>query len=127
MVKKQVIIIVREFIEKVVESGINIDKAYLYGSYAYGVPGSDSDIDVLLVGEKFDQGFDNDAGEIWLLSKSVHDRIEPYMVGTKKFSSDFVSPLLLVVREKGLQISFSMSNRKYFHLFKKGIEVLHCS
>jgi len=107
MDKKQAIIIARKFVEKIVESGIKIDEAYLYGSYAYGVPDSDSDIDVLLVGEKFDQGFDNIAGEIWLLSKSVHDRIEPYMVGTRKFSSDFVSPLLLVIREKGLQIPFS--------------------
>ncbi len=70
---------------------ITIDKSYLYGSYLSNTATDESDIDVMIVTENED---DYLTGKIWSLTRKVNIKIEPYLVGKKKFADNEDSPLI---------------------------------
>jgi predicted nucleotidyltransferase len=106
MAKDEVIGKVKEYIRILNESGLNIEKAFLYGSAARNEATADSDIDVLLVSRDFENRADDRAfGLIWRLTKKVDTRIEPYAIGLSRFNKDDVSPLLQIVKKEGIPIS----------------------
>ncbi len=105
MSQREIIKTLQQYIQDLANSGIPIEKAFLYGSYARNEATDESDIDVMLVSSLFDKNFDNIAGKIWTLSKEYHILIEPYMVGTKRFLTDDYSPLLEIVRQEGIEIT----------------------
>ena len=86
-------------------AGIPVEKAFLYGSYARNENRADSDIDLLVVSKSFDKKDDTLRGKAWMLAGKVDVRIEPYLVGLKKFMTDDVSPLLQVVKSEGIEIN----------------------
>ena len=59
---------------------IQIDKAYLFGSFAKGVPNKDSDIDVAFVVSNWTGGYFDTIVPIWGLCKKVDLRIEPHII-----------------------------------------------
>ena len=104
MAKKEVITLIRKFLKRLFQEGIPIEKAFLYGSYARGEQDEDSDIDVMLVSEIYDENDDRTVGKTWRISMSIDTRIEPYTVGKQRFLTDSFSPLLQIVKEEGLEI-----------------------
>ncbi len=104
MSQKQVIALLRKYLIVLSEEGIPIDKAFLYGSYARNEASKESDIDVMLVSKIFDIKNDPISGKAWRLTMLVDARIEPYMVGEKKFHQDEYSPLLQIVKQEGIEI-----------------------
>lgn len=103
MAKNEVIAILRTYIFLLRAEGISVDKAFLYGSYLTNTATSESDIDLMIV-------TDNDtddylAGKIWSLTRKVNSRIEPFLVGTKRFYSNDNSPLVDLVKRTGLEIA----------------------
>lgn len=102
MAKNEVIAILRTYIYLLRSEGISVEKAFLYGSYLTNTATSESDIDLMIVTEN-----DTDdylAGKIWNLTRKVNSRIEPFLVGTKRFYSDDNSPLVDLVKRTGLEI-----------------------
>ncbi|GAI21677.1 unnamed protein product, partial [marine sediment metagenome] len=86
MASKEIIGKVKKYIEILNQSGLKIDKAFLYGSTARNEEGRDSDIDVMLVSRDFDDKSDDQTiGLIWRLTRRVDSRIEPFAVGLKRF------------------------------------------
>ena len=62
--------ITEEQIQAVVQrivAGYAPDKIYLFGSYAYGVPDEDSDLDLLIIKEKAEAKRSARAAAIWFL------------------------------------------------------------
>jgi hypothetical protein len=57
------------------------------------------------VSDQFDVSNDLLAGKIWALTRNVNSRIEPYMVGSKRFENDQISPILQIVKKEGLEIA----------------------
>ena len=104
MSQTEVIDIVRAYLVVLKQAGINIDKAYLYGSYARREANIDSDIDLLLVSSQFDTNDDYVLAKPWLYTNRVDFRIEPLAIGLKKFTSDDTSPIIEVVRQTGIEI-----------------------
>jgi predicted nucleotidyltransferase len=104
MAKKEVITLIKKFLKRLFQEGIPIEKAFLYGSYARGEQQEDSDIDVMLVSEKFDGNNDQAVGKTWRICMSIDTRIEPYTVGKQRFLTDEFSPLLQVVKKEGFEI-----------------------
>jgi predicted nucleotidyltransferase len=104
MSQTEVINIVRAYLVVLKQAGINIDKAYLYGSYARGEANIDSDIDLLLVSSQFETNDDYVLAKPWLYTNRVDFRIEPLAIGLKKFTSDDTSPIIEVVRQTGIEI-----------------------
>jgi predicted nucleotidyltransferase len=105
MDKEEVIGKVKEYIRILNESGLTIDKAFLYGSAARNEETAHSDIDVLLVSRDFEDRTDDRVfGLIWRLTRKVDSRIEPYAIGLRRFNQDEVSPLLQIVKREGIPI-----------------------
>ncbi|HJX70424.1 MAG TPA: nucleotidyltransferase domain-containing protein [Bacteroidales bacterium] len=104
MVKKEVIKKINIYLKILTQSGVSIEKAFLFGSYARNEQNDESDIDLMLVSEKFDNPDDLLIGRIWNLTRKADSRIEPYPVGLEKFNKDMISPLLQIVRKEGIQI-----------------------
>ncbi len=104
MAKREVIKAVRRYLEILQQEGINIEKAILYGSHAKGTAQEDSDIDLMLVSPMFDQRNIWLLGKAWSLTKRADVRIEPFMVGSRQFSEDTMSPLLDIVKKEGIEI-----------------------
>jgi predicted nucleotidyltransferase len=96
--------IIRAYLLVLKQAGINIDKAYLYGSYASNEATAESDIDVLLVSSLFDTDDDYILSKPWLFTGKVDYRIEPISIGSKRFATDDTSPIIEVVRQSGIEI-----------------------
>jgi predicted nucleotidyltransferase len=59
---------------------MKVEKVYLFGSYAKGVPHQDSDIDVAFVVKRFEGDFFKVIPPLWLLKCQVDSRIEPHVI-----------------------------------------------
>ena len=104
MAKKEIITLIRKFLKRLLQEGIPVEKAFLFGSFARGEENEESDIDVMLVSDVFDRNDDQVVGKTWRISRSINTRIEPYTVGKKRFLSDEFSPLLQVAKKEGIEI-----------------------
>lgn len=102
MAKSEVIEILRLYINLLKSEGIFVDKAFLYGSYLTDTATPDSDIDLMIVTEN--ENDDYLAGKIWKLTRKINTRIEPFLVGKKRFYSNDNSPLVDLVKRTGLEI-----------------------
>jgi predicted nucleotidyltransferase len=97
--------IIRAYLDVLKQAGLNINKAYLYGSYASNEANEESDIDLLLVSSEFDTDDDYILSKPWLYTTKVDHRIEPLSIGLKRFASDNVSPIIEIVRQTGIEIT----------------------
>lgn len=91
---------------KVINSvGIPISKLIIFGSYAKGKAGKDSDIDLCLVSPKFGR---DPIGELQFLLKrtrDVDDRIEPIPVSSSEYR-ETATPLIFEIKRSGKEIKF---------------------
>lgn len=106
MVERNIVELLTRYLQLLISEGVKVDRAILYGSYAKGVAGSESDIDLLLVLPDIQANDDNTAGLAWRLTRRVSTRIEPFLVGQSRFLTDNISPILNVVRREGIEIDF---------------------
>jgi predicted nucleotidyltransferase len=104
MVQGEIINIIRQYIKNLNAGGIIIQFAYLYGSYARNEATPESDIDVLLVGDVFDTNDDVILSKPWLPKFRNDFRIEPIAIGTKRFETDDVSPVIELAKNEGIRI-----------------------
>ena len=102
MAKREIVEILKKYIFVLRSEGINIDKAYLYGSYLSNTATDESDIDVMIVTESED---DYLTGKIWSLTRKVNSKIEPYLVEKERFLNNEDSPLIDLVKRTGLEIA----------------------
>jgi len=102
MAKREIVEILKKYIFILRSEGITIDKAYLYGSYLSNTAINDSDIDIMIVTEYED---DYQTGKIWSLTRKVNSKIEPYLVGKRRFNNNEDSPLIDLVKRTGLEIA----------------------
>jgi len=104
MVQKEIIEIVKQFMRNLQKDGIILKFAYLYGSFARNEASPDSDIDVLLVSDMFDTDDDYILSKPWLPKYRNDYRIEPISIGTKRFQTDDVSPIIQIAQQEGIKI-----------------------
>jgi predicted nucleotidyltransferase len=72
---------------------MQIEKAYLFGSFAKGNPRKDSDIDIALVVNNWVGGYEDTIVPVWGLCESVDLRIEPHIVDVDEDYADFLSEI----------------------------------
>ena len=104
MVQREIINIIKQYIRNLNAGGIIIQFAYLYGSYARNEATPESDIDVLLVADVFDTNDDAILSKPWLPKFRNDFRIEPIAIGTKRFETDDISPIIELARQEGIKI-----------------------
>ncbi len=92
-----------QFVQKIQSQGIRIDKAYLFGSYATGVPRPDSDIDIAIVSQDF-SGNRSLNWDRWIrYRRSIDLRIEPVFYRTDDFKDE--DPLVWQIKKTGIEIT----------------------
>ncbi len=105
MVDPKVIKVVKDYLDELAAKGIEIKKAFIYGSHAKGTAGASSDIDLMLVSPLFDNETDKYMSAIWLSRTRTDNRIEPIAVGEKRFIDDDITPLIEIVRHEGVEVT----------------------
>lgn len=62
----------------------------MYGSYAKGVPGLESDIDIAIIFNNYNGNWLNDSAKLWELTRRVSTLIEPVLLDQANDPSGFV-------------------------------------
>jgi predicted nucleotidyltransferase len=99
---REAIKIVKRYIEELRKNKIKVTRAYLYGSYAYGKPHRNSDIDVVVVSPQFEGVRFLDSYKIARLRRNVDLRISPLAYHPRNFKKDYIIPFEAMT--KGIRI-----------------------
>ena len=94
---------VKEYTDLVKHSDfpMQIEKVYLFGSFAKGNPHKDSDIDVAFVVNKWLGDFFGVIPPIWLLREKVDIRIEPHVIVPEEDYAGFLDE----IKKTGVEIN----------------------
>jgi predicted nucleotidyltransferase len=100
---EDIIATARKYAELVKASNlpIQIDKAYLFGSFAKGTPRKDSDIDIAFVVSNWKGGYFDTVVPIWRLRRNIDTRIEPHIIDPEEDYAYF----LREVQRTGIELS----------------------
>ncbi|MCL2831749.1 MAG: nucleotidyltransferase domain-containing protein [Treponema sp.] len=100
--KDDVISIAKKYIKLVRASDIpiQVDKAYLFGSYAKECSRKDSDIDIALIVSEWTGNYEETIVPIWRLRKDVDFRIEPHIIDPNEDYAGFLSE----IQKTGIEI-----------------------
>lgn len=78
----------------------DVDKVYLFGSYAKETNSEDSDIDVAIVVNSIKGDYFSTTPLIWKLRRQIDDRIEPILIEKNNDSSGFLEE----IQKNGIEI-----------------------
>ncbi len=101
---KDVISKTKLFVQKVKESGIKVNHAYLFGSYAKGSAKSYSDIDVCIVSPNLGRDFTEEMVKLNTISDNVDSRIEAIPFNEERLNDPY-DPLAFEIRKHGILLS----------------------
>jgi predicted nucleotidyltransferase len=105
MARSEVIELLKKYILLLNSEGISVNKAFLFGSYSTDTASETSDIDVMIVSDKYDENDDFVIGKIWNLTRKISTKIEPFLVSNRKFNEDISSSLINMIKEHGIEIA----------------------
>lgn len=77
MGEKQVEIVVRDYLRKLRDNHIAVERAILFGSYATNTTDHDSDIDIAIVSADFGHNYIQEAVKLKLLALEIDPDISP--------------------------------------------------
>ena len=93
--------VARRYVAFIKEKHPDIKKVYLFGSYAKGVIGADSDIDLAIIFENLSDTFDMQV-QLMKLRRRFDTRIEPHAFRESDF--DVSNPLAREILTTGLEV-----------------------
>lgn len=96
--------LLRQFIEKLIEQGIPVTEAYLFGSYANGKATQYSDIDVCIVSPALGKDPIGEMATLRRIAYPIDSRIEPIPLHTTDLE-DRYSTLVSEIKHYGKLIS----------------------
>jgi uncharacterized protein len=105
MARSEVIELLKKYILLLNTEGISVNKAFLFGSYSTDNASENSDIDIMIVSDNYDENDDLAIGKIWHLTRRISTKIEPFLIGDRKFKEDNSSPLINMIKEHGIEIA----------------------
>lgn len=103
MVEKRTREIVKKYISFLKKNNFNIEKAYLFGSYARGIVNEDSDIDLAVVFKDLQDSFDMQV-QLMKLRRNFDTRIEPHPFRDSDFNQ--ANPLANEILNTGVLIDW---------------------
>lgn len=95
--------IANKYILEVVKSGIPVNSAYLFGSYAKGDSNKDSDIDICIVSSKFGKDYFEESLKLRFLTSDIDSRIEAVPLNPKDMNDKY-STLTSEIKKYGIQL-----------------------
>jgi predicted nucleotidyltransferase len=93
MDQKEAIEKVREY-RRLIEKYFDIDRVYLYGSFARLKSHEDSDIDVAIIVDQITGDYFSTTPLLWKLRREVDDRIEPILIDKNNDQAGFIDEIL---------------------------------
>jgi len=105
MVEKSIIEIVKRYLSQLAPEGIHARQAVLYGSYARGEAGPDSDLDLIVIAPELEGELTIETvKKLWRVASESDNRIEPIPCGVEEWNSDTGRPILEIAKKEGLII-----------------------
>ena len=95
--------IARKYLAELRNSGIPIQKAILYGSFAKGTENVDSDIDIALISEIFTNDRFLERRRLVPLRRSIDNRLEPMPFNPKTFAQGGI--LIDEIKKTGIPVN----------------------
>ena len=104
MANQEIIALLKKYLTLLKAEGISVEKAILYGSYSSNTATESSDIDLMIVTNDRDANDDFIIGKIWSLTRKINTRIEPFLISSERFNQNTDSPLVDLIKSKGVEI-----------------------
>ena len=101
MDKRTAIRIIKKYIKFLQENNYEIQKAYIFGSYAKGNYDDNSDIDLAIILKNLKNGF-NIQVDLMKIRRKFDTRIEPHPFDEKDFNSS--NPLVNEILRTGIKV-----------------------
>jgi len=102
MDKESAIELVRQYLALLKENHLNVESAWMFGSYAQGNFHKDSDIDLALVFPSVSDRIDLQTS-LLILGRKFEYIIEPHPFSTKEFN--LLHPLVNEILSKGIKVA----------------------
>ncbi len=102
MDQKTAIEVVNKYIDYLRKNEFNVQKAYLFGSYANGQYDENSDIDLAIVMNKLSNSFTTQV-ELMKIGRKFDTRIEPHPFEESDFNA--AHPFANEIQNKGIQLA----------------------
>ena len=108
MAENSIVISVEKYLKELLRIGVPVRKGILFGSYAKENANEWSDIDLLVISDKYDEVCSReDINLLWRTAARTDSRIEPIPVGTKRWKNDDASTIIEVARREGIAVTLS--------------------
>lgn len=104
MAQREIVEIVKQYVQAIQATGLPVAQAILFGSFAQGTAHADSDIDILIVSPAFDNGEHAATDLLWELRAVTDPRIEPVACGQVQWETDKGHWLLHLARNEGIAV-----------------------
>ena len=104
MVTQEIREIINRFVEAVLSRGIRVDKAILYGSYASGKEGKDSDLDVAVISSDFGKDRYEEGTMLMKLAWRIDPRLHPVPLSAVSFAEETWIPLVHEIKTHGVEV-----------------------
>ncbi len=105
MANREIVNIVKRYIEKLREKNISFHKIILFGSSATDNDREDSDIDIAVISEDFGQDRFEVRVKLTKIAFEVDARLEPHPINLKEFAEETWKTLIHEIRRKGVEIA----------------------
>ncbi|NBC84351.1 MAG: nucleotidyltransferase domain-containing protein [Bacteroidetes bacterium] len=94
---------IAKYLELIKEKYVDIERVYIFGSYAKGKSTDDSDIDVALIFSNLDDAkrFDIQV-QLMMLAAQIDSRIEPHPISHNDFDSG--NPFVAEIKKTGIEV-----------------------
>jgi predicted nucleotidyltransferase len=105
MVAEPITSIIQKYLRQLSGAGMGIAYGVVFGSQVGGAPNEWSDIDLVVVSDRFDGPYTrNDVQQLWRMAARVDSRIEPIAAGVKEFEENDTRAILEIARREGEKV-----------------------
>jgi len=106
MAKESIIKTIKNYMKELSRIGIPVKQAILFGSYAKETNHKWSDIDLIVISDKYDKDYNReDINLLWRTAARTDNRIEPIPVGSNRWNTDDESTIIEVARREGIVVN----------------------
>ncbi len=97
---------VKKYLQELLQIGIPVRFGIIFGSYARGSSHQWSDIDLLVVSDKYDNTCSReDINILWKMAARTDSRIEPIPISLNRWEQDDESTIIEIARREGIRIA----------------------
>lgn len=101
---KNIDIAIAKYLELIKNKYSDIERVYLFGSYAKGKSTDESDIDIALIFKNLDDSLRFEIQvQLMLLAAEIDSRIEPHPISLEDFNSG--NPFVVEIKKSGIEIA----------------------